>query len=126
MSVRVRVDFNERSRDGSLRAHIGRAEGRVFVGDEVIVYDPTEILCGEALVARVDKDLNLLFLDVDWNSFTDDNMPAAMWVAESPFVVFDVSRSRGVSEDIDAASQVPSESADELSYVFDTKSSQVA
>lgn len=69
MTSRVPIDLNVRVEHGYTYAWIRDVDGpSPQQGDQVEVYEPESGLTGFAIVARVDADRALVFLDVDWGS----------------------------------------------------------
>ena len=67
-TTRIRVDFNARGANGTVRAHTHRADGPVAVGAFVIAYDPDESdMEFPAVVSEFDPDSGRLLLNVAWH-----------------------------------------------------------
>ena len=67
-TTRIRVDFNARGANGTVRAHTHRADGEVAVGSFVIAFDPDEPdMEFPAVVSKFDAASGRLLLDVMWH-----------------------------------------------------------
>lgn len=63
----VRVDFNSRGADGTVRGSLRRSDGPFGLGDAVELYDPAEPdMNFAAIVVRLDPDSGAALFDVDW------------------------------------------------------------
>ena len=66
--TRIRVDFNSRGVNGTVRAHTHRANGPVAAGSLVIAFDPDETdMEFPAVVSEFDPDSGRLLLEVMWH-----------------------------------------------------------
>ncbi|MGI8535107.1 MAG: hypothetical protein ACR2K2_01160 [Mycobacteriales bacterium] len=67
--TRVRVDFNSRGADGTVRGSQRRADGELEVGLEVELYDPEEPdMTFQATVVDYDPATGLARFEVSWAS----------------------------------------------------------
>ncbi|UJW35099.1 hypothetical protein L3Q67_15750 [Saccharothrix sp. AJ9571] len=70
--VRIQIDLNSRSRDGSLVARIADANGPLGVGHSVTAFEPDDEVAAPARVVRIDRERGLTYLDVAWDELADD------------------------------------------------------
>ena len=104
----IRVDFNVRARGGRVRTSLEKA-GIVSVGDHVLAVDPDEHLAADAVVADVDATRGLVFLDVDWTSFTDSPPTPAPPISITAGIVVSITGNRFVSGAVSIARDSESE-----------------
>lgn len=66
----VEVDFNVRSGDGWVRTRLAKASSpqELEPGSTVWVIESDEGLRGLAIVAQIDRERGLLYLNVEWDS----------------------------------------------------------
>lgn len=65
--TRMRVDFNSRGPEGTVRGSRSRADGPVEVGDSIEIYDPAEPdMVYEGKVVDLDPDTGRLLVAVYW------------------------------------------------------------
>jgi hypothetical protein len=73
--MRVRVDFNAETPEGTFRALLSRLDGMVSPGDLVEAYDAD----GDRMVVAVDEideGHGLVYLSPDWSTWVDGETPA--------------------------------------------------
>lgn len=76
--TRVRVDFNSRGQDGTVRGSQSRADGLLRVGDIVDLYDPEEPEMNfQARVVELDPDTGRARFAVDWIPAASVRQPGA-------------------------------------------------
>lgn len=65
--TRVRVDFNSRGKNGTVRGSQRLADGPIDIGDRVTLYDPAEDdMWFEATVVDLDEGTGRAVFAVDW------------------------------------------------------------
>lgn len=75
--LRIRVDFNRRTGDGSVTGSLRRATGTIHIGDVVIATQPGEDIEHFARVTSIDNETGRVTLAVNWDSNPDGWMPVA-------------------------------------------------
>lgn len=71
--VRVEIDLNSLSADGTTRARLSRASGRMDVGQIVTAFESEDAIRTIARVERIDRERGYVFLTVNRQSFRDDD-----------------------------------------------------
>lgn len=67
---RLQIDLNRRNRAGQTpTAYTGPTP---VVGEPVVVFEPEDGVCANAVIAAVNPDRCTVALDVDWDSMRDD------------------------------------------------------
>lgn len=67
---RLRIDINRRNRAGQTpTSYVGPTPA---IGERVVVFEPEDGVCADAVVAAVNPNRCLVALDVDWDSMRDD------------------------------------------------------
>jgi hypothetical protein len=67
---RLQIDINRRNRAGQTpTSYVGPTPA---IGERVVVFEPEDGVCADAVVAAVNPNRCLVALDVDWDSMRDD------------------------------------------------------
>ncbi|BBZ10320.1 hypothetical protein MBRA_05150 [Mycobacterium branderi] len=67
---RLQIDINRRNRAGQTpTSYVGPTP---VIGERVVVFEPEDGVCADAVVAAVNPNRCLVVLDVDWDSMRDD------------------------------------------------------
>jgi hypothetical protein len=84
---RIQIDINRRNRTGQTPAPYTGPTPRV--GEHVIVFEPEDGVCADAVIATVDPDRCTVALDVDWDTMRNDvlDQPSLGQSGGGPFIL---------------------------------------